>query len=158
MEEKHRGLVRRVDSLGRVVIPKEVRLALHIANGDMMEFYVTTDSVVVKKYYLLDSLERFLPSLIKLVGGKSIFIFDTDNLICTNERIVKQEMTTDLKNIMQNREECKLEDIEVVSGINLINAEFFPVISNGDLIGAIVSEDAKVGKDLQMFLTSYLDN
>jgi len=47
---KATGIVRRVDDLGRIVLPKELRDTLHIDEKDPMEFYVREDSIVLKKY------------------------------------------------------------------------------------------------------------
>lgn len=49
---KTTGIVRRVDDLGRIVIPKEIRRTLHIKEGDAMEIYLdNNDTVCFKKYY-----------------------------------------------------------------------------------------------------------
>lgn len=59
---KATGIVRRMDDLGRVVIPKEMRRMLGIKEGDPVEFYVNGDQVIVKKYspgcMLCDSLDQ----------------------------------------------------------------------------------------------------
>lgn len=47
---KATGIVRHIDDLGRVVVPKELRRTLHIKEGDALEFYVDGDAVVIKKY------------------------------------------------------------------------------------------------------------
>lgn len=47
---KATGIVRRIDDLGRVVIPKEIRRTMSISEGDPMEIFTTSDSVVIKKY------------------------------------------------------------------------------------------------------------
>lgn len=58
---KSTGIVRRLDDLGRVVIPKELRRTLGIKEGDPVEFYVDGDKVIVKKYtpgcLICDSVE-----------------------------------------------------------------------------------------------------
>ena len=47
---KSTGFVRNIDELGRVVVPKEIRTQLGIANGDPVEIYVDGDMVIMKKY------------------------------------------------------------------------------------------------------------
>lgn len=44
------GCIRRIDDLGRVVIPKEIRRSLHIREGDPLEIYTEHDSVIFKRY------------------------------------------------------------------------------------------------------------
>lgn len=47
---KATGIIRRIDDLGRVVIPKEIRLSLSIHEGDPLEIFVHEDCVCFKKY------------------------------------------------------------------------------------------------------------
>lgn len=49
---KRTGVVRRVDDLGRIVIPKEIRRAIHIKDGTSMEIFVSEEGIMLKKYYL----------------------------------------------------------------------------------------------------------
>jgi AbrB family transcriptional regulator (stage V sporulation protein T) len=58
------GIVRRIDDLGRVVIPKEIRKALHIKEGDPLELYTTEDGVCLKKY----EVDNLLVSHMKAVA------------------------------------------------------------------------------------------
>lgn len=51
---KETGVVRRLDELGRVVIPKEIRKRLKIKNGDMVDIFTNEDSIVLKKYHPFD--------------------------------------------------------------------------------------------------------
>lgn len=44
------GVVRKIDELGRIVLPKELRISLGISEGDQMEIYVEGDSVLLRKY------------------------------------------------------------------------------------------------------------
>jgi transcriptional pleiotropic regulator of transition state genes len=68
---KSTGVVRRLDDLGRVVMPKELRRTLGIDAGDPVEFYVNGDQVVIKKYtpgcMLCSSLEQ-----LHTIEGKQI--------------------------------------------------------------------------------------
>lgn len=62
---KATGIIRRIDDLGRVAIPKEVRKALHWNNNDPLEFYIHNDTIVLKKYKM-DS-ERLKDKCAKIV-------------------------------------------------------------------------------------------
>lgn len=59
---KATGIVRRVDDLGRLVIPKELRRTLHIKEADPIEFYVEGDTIVLKKYDVMGDLAQVLDS------------------------------------------------------------------------------------------------
>ena len=56
---KATGIVRRIDELGRVVIPKEIRRTLRIKEGDPLEIFTDRDELMLKKYSPIATLERF---------------------------------------------------------------------------------------------------
>ena len=71
---KATGVVRRIDDLGRIVIPKEIRRSLKINDGDSLEIFVDTNEVILKKYSLLDDmvdLSKKLVNTVKKVYNKS---------------------------------------------------------------------------------------
>jgi transcriptional pleiotropic regulator of transition state genes len=67
---KATGIVRRVDDLGRIVVPKEIRTNLSIDIGDPVEFYVDGDCVVVKKYDAVGSVEQLLDNIERSIRMK----------------------------------------------------------------------------------------
>lgn len=67
------GIVRRVDDLGRVVIPKEIRRTLRIKEGDPMEIFIEDDGVVFKKYDVSASSREVIEKAIS-------FVFDDDEM------------------------------------------------------------------------------
>lgn len=81
---KATGIVRRVDDLGRVVIPKELRRTLGIADGDPLEIFVSEDQIILKKYvpgcYFCEGLEN-----VSYFHGKPVC------LKCAKEIVSKQE-------------------------------------------------------------------
>ena len=70
---KATGIVRRIDELGRVVIPKEIRSTLRLKSGDPLEIFTDRDELMLKKYSPIASLEKFsegtAKSLSDLSGG-----------------------------------------------------------------------------------------
>lgn len=66
---KETGIVRRVDELGRVVLPMELRRTLHISTGDSLEFYVESDRIVLKKYDTVGDVEQLLDNVEKYIKG-----------------------------------------------------------------------------------------
>ena len=60
---KATGIVRRIDDLGRVVIPKDIRRTLHLREGDPLEIYIDNNSVVFKRYDPSSEWERTLREL-----------------------------------------------------------------------------------------------
>ena len=79
------GIVRRIDELGRVVIPKEIRRTLRIREGDPLEIYTDRDGeVILKKYSPIATLERFSEATAKSLNdlsGQLAVICDTDEIL-----------------------------------------------------------------------------
>ena len=70
------GIVRRIDDLGRVVIPKEIRRSMHIHEGDALEIYTTQDSICLKKYKV--SEEEFAQKCAMWVQGNKNYILSVN--------------------------------------------------------------------------------
>ena len=73
------GIVRRIDDLGRVVIPKEIRRSLKIREGDPLEIFITTEGEVVFKKYVSDILTERAEEVVKTLAKFHIYttIYDT---------------------------------------------------------------------------------
>ena len=67
---KATGIVRRIDELGRVVLPIELRKTLHIADRDSLEIFVDVDSIVLKKYEPACVFTNISDDLIEYQGRK----------------------------------------------------------------------------------------
>ena len=68
---KATGIVRRIDELGRVVIPKEIRRTLRIKEGDPLEIFTDRDELMLKKYSPIATLERFSEATVKSLNDLS---------------------------------------------------------------------------------------
>ena len=92
---KATGMVRRIDDLGRVVVPKEIRRTLHLRDGDPLEIYTEHDSVIFKRYDPSSEWERTLDDFKKDVYN----YFDT----CTSEDYkLKKEIGVAIDKIQEN--------------------------------------------------------
>lgn len=92
---KATGIVRRVDDLGRLVLPKELRRTLHIKEADPIEFYVEGDTIILKKYdavgdvlQLLDNTEGYIKQDVNLPAGTS---FELLRKLSEIKEILKKE-------------------------------------------------------------------
>ncbi len=152
---KDTGIVRRIDSLGRVVIPKEIRKTHRIVAGDPIEIYADKEGIIIKKYSPLARLVDYgcamSVSLSKIIG-KPTFITDTDKVLCSSSNkydILGKTLTAAMDKLMFER---KTVDSSKADGDNLfplIRGEDIamesrivsPIISNGDCFGAVVVFD-----------------
>ncbi|MBU4533608.1 MAG: stage V sporulation protein T [Eubacteriales bacterium] len=150
---KATGIVRRIDDLGRVVIPKEIRRTLRIREGDPLEIFVDRDGeVILKKYSPIGELGEFAKeyadSLYEATGHIAC-IFDRDAIIAVSGAPKKEylnkmvnpaveKVMEDRKPIMANipgEEALPL----MIDEVPTYTAEVIaPIISNGDPIGAVV--------------------
>ena len=81
---KATGIVRRIDELGRVVIPKEIRRTLRIKDGDPLEIFTERDELMLKKYSPIAALEKFSEGTTKSLNDLSGYLAvlcDTDEIL-----------------------------------------------------------------------------
>lgn len=149
---KATGIVRRIDDLGRVVIPKEIRKTLRIREGQPLEIFTEkTGEIILKKYSSIGELKDFSETYAKSINK----ILNTNVLICDGEQIVVtcgQECKEYLnKDISKDMEEIldKRTIYSTISGDKLINITtninmdfkeqiIMPIISEGDILGGII--------------------
>lgn len=143
------GVVRRIDDLGRVVIPKEIRRTLGIKDGTSLEIFVDRDMVALKKHSSMNNLSHFADVYVESIYNalkKDIIITDRDNIIACAGSLKKEYL---MKPISKYLEECINKRNNVVQtdskDINIINDKqencsyvINTIISNGDSIGLII--------------------
>jgi stage V sporulation protein T len=69
---KSTGIIRRIDDLGRVVIPKEIRQTLKIREGDALELWLDKDTICFKKYNLIAPFEDNLKAIVDMLGDEDV--------------------------------------------------------------------------------------
>jgi AbrB family transcriptional regulator (stage V sporulation protein T) len=150
---KATGIVRRIDDLGRVVIPKEIRRTMRIREGDPLEIYTDREGeVIFKKYSPIGELNTFASQYAETLaksGNLSVLICDRDAVIAiggvSKKEYMDKSLSKDLDGIMQQRSVYRYED--EVGGDKIYPTEegeqfiscAMPIISEGDVIGCVVS-------------------
>ncbi len=140
---KATGVIRRIDDLGRIVIPKEIRKNFKINEGENIEIFVSdNDSIILKKHSTLSNINELanvIVSSFNQIENKILMITDNSNIITTGKKIEKYELTDDYFNIIKDRNNIILDKsqkfIEPNEGLNYMIS---PLILNGDLIGGII--------------------
>ncbi|MBQ7712402.1 MAG: AbrB/MazE/SpoVT family DNA-binding domain-containing protein [Clostridia bacterium] len=143
---KATGILRRIDELGRVVIPKEIRKTMKMREGEELEIYTTAEEVVLKKYSELSAMETFARSLvtaIKKVTGRSAAVTDGDVVIAsvgTMAPPVGSAIGDDLRKILAGRRTVVLSEEKCLPlGEKGARGEVIrPILSAGDLFGALI--------------------
>lgn len=146
---KTTGVVRRIDDLGRIVIPKEIRKTLRIKDGESVEIFLDSDNIVLKKYSPMGGLPDFymdyVDSIYSEIGG-NVIIVDRDKIVAVagdyKKKYLNKRISTELDEIIQNRVVIYSEDVSdiVLSSGMLERCSYViaPIISNGDAIGAVI--------------------
>lgn len=142
------GIVRRIDELGRVVIPKEIRRTLRIREGDPLEIFTDREGeVILKKYSPLGELTQFATQCadsLAQVSGCGIVITDRDHIVAGaggKKELVNRHISNELEDTINERRTLRGSDktIPVIDGEQLTNSEtIVPIICEGDVIGSVV--------------------
>lgn len=148
---KATGIVRRIDDLGRVVIPKEIRRTMRIREGDPLEIYTEKDGeVIFKKYSPIGELGDFAATYAETLAkttGKGTCITDRDNIIAVSglpkKELIERKISTDIDNVMIEKTPFKSQGfdsgINIAEGIDKYNAGIVvPILSEGDAIGTVI--------------------
>lgn len=160
LKMKATGIVRRIDDLGRVVIPKEIRRTLRIREGDPLEIFVDRDGeVILKKYSPINELGDFAKEYAEALYdslGHPVFICDRDTYIAVAGGSKKEYLNKSVSDLVEKIMEDRHSVIETSRGqVSFVDAmeediqsyAAAPIIANGDPIGAvlIMAKDATVG-------------
>ncbi|WCK54634.1 stage V sporulation protein T [Aneurinibacillus sp. Ricciae_BoGa-3] len=148
---KATGIVRRIDDLGRVVIPKEIRRTLRIREGDPLEIFVDRDGEVILKKYspigeLGDFAKEYAESLYENLNH-IILISDRDSIIAVSGASKKDYMDKSVGQVVENCMEERKPVLESNAGnyevIRDHDEQFSsyvvaPIIAGGDPIGSVI--------------------
>ena len=178
---KATGIVRRIDDLGRVVIPKEIRRTMRIREGDPLEIYTNPDGEVIFKKYsavgeLSDGALQTAEVIAKLSGSPAV-VFDMDHVIAVSgvpkKEYAQRRVSSALEELMEQRKPFEYsadgEEVKPIEGVESHALAVSPIITNGDISGAvaIVSNDknekcsalqAMLCKAGAMFLGKQIEN
>lgn len=148
---KATGIVRRIDDLGRVVIPKEIRRTMRIREGDPLEIYTDRDGgVIFRKYSLMGGLSDFAGQLCDTLNkttGQVAVITDRDNCIAVagaaKRDLSDKRISPQLESILDRRQIYQFHTGEAPIPVCEDNGAFFlcaaaPILSEGDVLGSVL--------------------
>ena len=152
---KATGVVRRIDDLGRVVIPKEIRKTLRIKEGDPLEIFTDKEGeVILKKYSPIGELSEFASGYAETLSkttGHIACITDKDTVIAVSggskKEFLEQNLSPELEQLMEDKEIYTSNDnnnvaLPITKNDNnerKYNSQVvYPIISDGDAIGSVV--------------------
>lgn len=175
---KNTGIVRRVDEMGRIVIPKEIRDTFRIKHNDNLEIYIeNNEKIVLRKHSVLKSINDFAQEFIDSMGcffNHNIIVTDTKDVIAASGEkksdYLRQEISKKLEEIIIRRNsilEKYKKEYEFIKGKKELGTYTISlIIVNGDVLGTVIifsnQEDIKeveekVAKIATSFLGKYLE-
>lgn len=166
---KATGIVRRIDDLGRVVIPKEIRRTMRIREGDPLEIYTNSDGeVIFKKYSAINEMSEnavYVADIMYKIAGCPVIIFDKDHVVASagvsRKEFAERRVTGQLEELMESRRQYFRTSSSAeqyfysAEGIERASIAAVPIISTGDVIGAVAFLENDAGaeaSDLQKSL------
>lgn len=149
------GITRRIDELGRVVVPKEMRESLRIKQGSTLEIYTANGEIVLRKFSALEQLEEFaelVANSIKDNCNFAVLVVDMERIVAKcgklSSEIVDDELSEQLakhiekrKQILLNEQACKNL---LASKREIKQLLLTPMLVKGDLIGSILIANMSV--------------
>lgn len=148
---KATGIVRRIDDLGRVVIPKEIRRTMRIREGDPLEIYTDREGeVIFKKYSPIGELSEFASKYAETLhkaGSLAVIITDRDAVIAASgvsrKEYLEKAISDELDVLMKERTPKTYESGDKFYPTQDVGAYFvscaYPIISDGDVVGSVAS-------------------
>lgn len=147
---KATGIVRRIDDLGRVVIPKEIRRTMRIREGDPLEIYTSSDGeVIFKKYSAINematSASQVAEVMTKLANCPTV-VFDRDHVVAVagvqKKEFSERRVSQGLEEYLEHRKNYIYSDdsdtrVFPVEGIDRPAIACTPILSSGDVTGAV---------------------
>lgn len=147
---KATGIVRRIDDLGRVVIPKEIRRTMRIREGDPLEIYTDSEGeVIFKKYSPIGELSNLTGQYAEVLykgTNLPVLITDRDRVIAcsgvTKKEALEKRVSPALEEIMEKRSgyvgAADSERLRPVEGFERDAGVAFPILGAGDVLGCVV--------------------
>ncbi len=148
---KATGIVRRIDDLGRVVIPKEIRRTMRIREGDPLEIFTDNEGgVIFRKYSPIGELGEFsaqYAEVLSKTSGFPVVVCDKDHVISVagapKRELIERRTSSALEELMEGRkiysytskESKKLQPIEGMDRYAIVAA---PIVAAGDVFGSIM--------------------
>lgn len=162
------GIVRRLDNLGRIVIPKEIRRSLHIREADPIEIFTDHDGMILLKKYspigeLAELAQEYADSMASTIG-ETVLICDLDTVIAASgggsRNFLGKTIHPMLERAIENRKsisaKCSEEDFIPITGeeIEVCAETIRTIICQGDAMGAVCVISQNKEKELSKEVTT----
>ena len=157
---KATGIIRRIDDLGRIVIPKEIRKNLRIKNGENLEIFVNeNENIILRKYNQIDKLKDISEEISEAIYNnikETIIITNTEKVITVKGQNKKEYEDKSLseeiiRKIYNRKPILENENIKITDKEENISCVLVPIIAGGDIVGSILIISKEKGLEESTF-------
>ncbi|MDD2979354.1 MAG: stage V sporulation T C-terminal domain-containing protein [Hespellia sp.] len=146
---KATGIVRRIDDLGRVVIPKEIRRTLRLREADPLEIFTDKDGeIILKKYSPIGDLGGAAKELMEAIASTTGFlcmVCDQDQIVVASGKkskdFMEKNISKDLETLIRDRKKVLAEEkktFRISEAGDATGQIAVPIVSAGDVVGAVI--------------------
>lgn len=163
------GITRRIDELGRIVIPKEMRVNLGIREGELLEIYIENSALLIKKFSQIENIKDISSRICNIISDIckiDLMITDREKVIVTSRKIKSLDnliLSDKMKNLIDNRECYISNNRENLLGLSKYFV-MIPIITSTDCSGLIIvlsdyknDDNMLFGKIVQKLLVDSLE-
>ena len=136
---KNTGIVRKIDELGRIVIPKEIRNVLNRHSNDDLEIFIDNANIVLKKYEksgLIKDFANKLTVIVESYANVKMFVTNKEHFI-TDGELLNEKLDNNLLNFIEERKKYESNNVDLINGLKgyfLI----YPIIIDSDIVGLLI--------------------
>jgi len=174
---KTTGIVRRIDDLGRIVIPKVIRKNFRLNDGENIEIFIDDENIILKKYSELNKIKNYADKFTDVIYSFlkcNVLIADTDTIIAFSGPLKKEYINKPISNYLsqcikrrENLHEKYVKEISLTDGTKEEGTFCLStIISAGDAVGIVVilsqdnqlsETDMKICQIASKILSKYLE-
>lgn len=166
---KETGVLRRIDELGRIVIPKEIRKKLKIREGDSVDIFIENNNIILQKYSAMKDMEAVIGVLLESIHKvfqMHVIVTDTNQIIASTKANshIGQSIHPELNQLLDGKEQITIGQHTTIKVTEKLQIEGYalvkPITSYGDLHGSIIviapQEFTKEKREALEFLSTFI--
>lgn len=138
---KNCGIIRKIDELGRIVLPKELRKTLNVHPGDDFQITIDNEKIILEKYSILDNYENILINIINCflsVKKNRIYFVINNRVINYNSEIITsviEKIILERKIYINDKEDKNIISKNLIDNGKIV---IYPIVINSDLLGSLI--------------------
>lgn len=158
------GIVRRIDELGRIVIPKEIRRTMRLSEGDEMEICVDNGVLLLKRFSEIENMRKYADEIVLILRdftSAEVMLVDLGTIVLCEGGLKKsaqgKDLSQELEQVLRGREFKLYTGKERIPLYENDQLEFksqiiSPIVAQGDVVGGLIMLTNNNGQELSSFV------